>query len=68
MRPDKCSEFELTRIPFDPSDVTKPIQWLAKPHGEFFLPKGAPSSCERCDVEFNPLPDRPVSTPLFTNY
>src|SRR5262249_1544484 len=28
--------------PFDPNDISKPIQWLVKPHGEFFYQKGRP--------------------------
>src|SRR5215813_12813984 len=42
MRPDKCSQFEPIRTPFDPNDISKPIQWLVKPHGEFFYQKGRP--------------------------
>ena len=36
MRHDTCSEFEPIRTPYDPADISKPFQWLAKPHGEFF--------------------------------
>lgn len=43
MRPDKCSEYEPIRTPFDPADLSRPIQWLAKPHGEFFYRKGRPA-------------------------
>src|SRR5258708_35406856 len=43
MRPDKCSESEPIRTPFDPADISEPIQWLAKPHGEFFYRKGNPA-------------------------
>jgi hypothetical protein len=42
MRPDKCSEYEPIRTPFNPADISEPIRWLAKPHGEFFYRKGSP--------------------------
>lgn len=42
MRPDKCSEVDPVRTPFDPADISKPIEWLAQPFGEFFYQKGRP--------------------------
>ncbi|HJX84399.1 MAG TPA: hypothetical protein VJ723_08665, partial [Candidatus Angelobacter sp.] len=42
MRPDKCSEVEPIRTPFDPANIGKPIEWLAQPYGEFFYQKGRP--------------------------
>src|SRR4051812_45181046 len=40
--PDKCNEFEPIKFPFNRSDITEPIQWLSKPHGNFFYRKGSP--------------------------
>lgn len=42
IRPDKCSEFEPIRAPFDPADIREPVRWLAKPNGEFLYKKGKP--------------------------
>jgi creatinine amidohydrolase/Fe(II)-dependent formamide hydrolase-like protein len=42
MRPDRASEFEPIKTPFDPADIRSPVQWLAKPHGEFLYRKGRP--------------------------
>jgi hypothetical protein len=67
MRPDKCSEFEPIRTPFDPADISKPIQWLAKPHGEFFYRKGRPvyASGEMWNLTHSPTARFP--SPLFTS-
>src|SRR6266571_4107523 len=67
MRPDKCSEFEPIRTPFDPADISKPIQWLAKPHGAFFYRKGRPThvSGEMWNLTHSPTARFP--SPLFTN-
>jgi len=68
MRPDKCSEFEPIRTPFNPADISEPIRWLAKPHGEFFYQKGSPVhlSGEMWNLT------RPTSarfpSPVFSNY
>jgi hypothetical protein len=42
MRPDEASEFEPIKTPFDPADLSGPVQWLAKPQGEFLYQKGSP--------------------------
>src|SRR5579864_3417815 len=42
MRPDKCGEVEPIRTPFDPTDISGPVRWLAQPSGEFFYRKGRP--------------------------
>lgn len=42
MRPDKCSEYEPIRTPFDPADVSKPVRWLSGTGGEFLYQKGRP--------------------------
>jgi hypothetical protein len=68
MRPDKCSEYEPIRTPFDPADISRPIQWLAKTGGEFFYRKGRPVHV--CGEMWNLT--RPSTarfpSPLFTNY
>ena len=43
MRPDKWGKAEPIRAPFDPADISAPIQWLIEPHGEFFYRKGRPA-------------------------
>ncbi len=68
MRPDKCGEFEPIRTPFDPTDISEPIRWLAQPHGEFFYRKGRPihASGEMWNLTHSPTARFP--SPLFTNY
>src|SRR6267154_5995323 len=68
MRPDKCSEFEPIRTPFDPADITKPVQWLAKPHGEFFYRKGRPTHVSGAMWNLTHSPTSRFPSPLFTNY
>jgi hypothetical protein len=38
LRPE-ASEFEPIRTPFNPADLGGPVQWLAKPQGEFLYQK-----------------------------
>jgi hypothetical protein len=68
MRPDKCSEYEPIRTPFDLADIGGPIRWLAKPHGEFFYRKGRPAHVtgEMWNLTHSPTAGFP--SPLFTNY
>jgi hypothetical protein len=68
MRPDKASEFEPIKTPFDPADLSGPVQWLAKPHGEFLYRKGHPIhlSGEMWNRTLSPT-SRFASTP-FSNY
>jgi hypothetical protein len=68
MRPDKCSEVEPIRTPFDPADISKPVSWLAKPHGEFLYRKGRPThmSGEMWN-RIHPATAR-FPSPLFSNY
>jgi hypothetical protein len=68
MRPDKCGEFEPIRTPFNPTDITGPIRWLAKPHGEFFYRKGRP--LQLCGEMWNLThsPSARFPSPPFTNY
>ena len=68
MRPDKCGEFEPIRTPFDPADISMPIQWLAKPHGEFFYRKGRPAHVAGEMWNLTHSPDARFPSPLFTNY
>ncbi len=37
MRQDKCGEVDPIRTPFDPADISKPIEWLAPPGGRVLL-------------------------------
>jgi hypothetical protein len=68
MRPDKVSEFEPIRTPFNPADLSGPVQWLAKPQGEFFYRKGSPIhlSGEMWNRTLPPTSRFP--SPLFSNY
>jgi len=68
MQPDKCSEFEPIRTPFDPNDISKPIQWLAKSHGAFFYRKGRPTHVSGQMWNLTHSPTARFPSPLFTNY
>lgn len=43
MRPEKCSQFEPIRNPFNHSDIGEPIRWLSAPAGSFMYRKGRPT-------------------------
>lgn len=68
MRPDKWGKAEPIRAPFDPADISAPIQWLIEPHGEFFYRKGRPAhvSGEMWNRTHSSAARFP--SPLFTNY
>ena len=68
MRPDKCSEHEPIRTPFDPIDISGPIQWLAKPHGRFFYRKGRPAHVTGEMWNLTHSLTARFPSPLFTNY
>ena len=68
MRPDKCSEVEPIRTPFDPADISKPIEWLAQPFGEFFYQKGRPIHVSGQMWNLDRGPDSRFPSPLFANY
>jgi hypothetical protein len=68
MRPDKCGEFEPIRAPFDPADISKQVQWLAKPHGAFFYSKGRPTHVSGQMWNRTHSPTARFPSPLFTNY
>jgi hypothetical protein len=68
MRPDKCGEFEPIRTIFDPTDISKPVQWLAQPHGEFFYQKGRPIQIAGQMWNLTHSPGARFPSPLFTNY
>jgi hypothetical protein len=68
MCPDTCSEFEPIKTVFDRADISGPIRWLAKPHGEFLYKKGHPlhMSGEMWN-KTHPSTAR-FPSPLFSNY
>jgi len=67
MRPDKCSEVDPIRTPFDPVDLGKPIEWLVQPFGEFFYQKGRPIYASGQIWNLDRGPDSRFPSPLFTN-
>lgn len=68
MRPDKCSEVDPIRTLFDPSDISKPIEWLAQPFGEFFYQKGRPIYVSGQMWNLDRGPDSHFPAGPFTNY
>lgn len=68
MRPDKASEFEPIRSPFDPADLSGPVRWLAKPFGEFLYRKGRPVYLEGAMWNRTMPPTSRFPSPLFSNY
>jgi hypothetical protein len=67
MQPDKCGEVEPIRTLFDPADISKPIEWLAQPFGEFFYQKGRPIQVSGQMWNLDRGPDSRFPSPLFTN-
>lgn len=68
MRPDKCSEVEPIRTPFDLADISQPIRWLANPNGEFFYQKGRPIHASGAMWNLTRPTTARFPSPLFTNY
>src|SRR5262249_45264381 len=68
MRPDKCSEFEPIRTPFDPTDIAKPIHWLAQPGGTLIYRKGKPVQVSGVMWNLTRSPDARFPSPAFNNY
>ena len=68
MRPDKASEFEPIKTPFDPADLRSPVQWLAKPQGEFLYRQGRPIHLSGEMWNRSLPPTSPFASPLFSNY
>lgn len=68
MRPDKCSESEPIRTPFDPADIREPIRWLIRPHGEFLYRKGSPTCVSGVMWNLTHPATARFPSPLFTNY
>jgi hypothetical protein len=68
MRPEKCGEVDPIRTPFDPADISKPVEWLAQPFGEFFYQKGRPIQVSGQMWNRDLGPDSRFPSPLFTNY
>ena len=67
MRPDKCSEVDPIKTPFDRTDLSKPIEWLVQPFGEFFYQKGRPIHMSGQMWNLERGPDSRFPSPLFTN-
>jgi hypothetical protein len=68
MRPDKCSEVEPIRTPFDPENISKPIRWLAQPHGTFMYRKGRPVHVSGVMWNLTHPSTARFPSPAFTNY
>jgi hypothetical protein len=68
MRPDKCSEFEPIRTPFDATDISGPVRWLAKTGGEFLYRKGSPVQLTGEIWNLTRPSTARFPPPLFTNY
>ena len=68
MRPDKCSEYEPIRRPFDASDISKPIEWLASTGGVFLYRKGKPIQVSGVMWNLSRSPTARFPTPPFSNY
>lgn len=68
MRPDKYSEFEPIRTPFDPAGMAEPIRQLAKTHGGFLYRKGRPVHVSGQMWNRTHPPNAPFPSPLFSNY
>src|SRR5437763_6703667 len=68
MRPDKCSESEPIKTPFDPADISEPVRWLAKPGGEFLYQKGRPIQVSGGMRNYTRPSAARFPSPPFTNY
>jgi hypothetical protein len=68
MRPDKASEFEPIKTSFDPADINDPVQWLAKPQGEFLYRQGSPIHLSGEMWNRTLPPTSRFASPLFSNY
>jgi hypothetical protein len=68
MRPDKASEFEPIKTPFDSADLKSPVQWLAKPQGAFFYRQGRPIHLSGEMWNRSLPPTSRFASPLFSNY
>lgn len=66
--PDKCGEFEPIKKPFDPANVSEPVRWLAKPHGEFLYQKGRPKYLSGAMWNLTRSPNARFPAGPFTNY
>ena len=68
MRPDKVGEFEPIKTPFDPADLSRPAQWLAKPQGNLFYRQGRPIHLSG-EIWNRTLPSTSrFASPPFSNY
>jgi hypothetical protein len=68
MRPDKASEFEPIKTPFDPANLSDPVRWLAKPQGELLYRQGSPIHLSGEMWNRTLPPTSRFESPLFSNY
>lgn len=68
MCPDKGSEFEPIKTPFDPTDISDPVRWLTKPQGEFFYRQGSPIHLSGQMWNLTLPTTSRFPSPLFSNY
>ncbi|MES2394025.1 MAG: hypothetical protein V4555_20495 [Acidobacteriota bacterium] len=68
MRPDRASEFEPIKAPFDPTDLSDAIRWLTKPQGEFLYRQGKPLHLSGQMWNRILPPSSPFPSPTFSNY
>jgi len=68
VRPDKASELEPIKTPFDAADLTVPVQWLAKPHGQFLYRQGHPIHLAGEMWNRTLAPTSRFASPIFSNY
>jgi hypothetical protein len=68
MCPDKASETEPIKAPFDPADLSGPVQWLAKPLGQFLYRQGNPIQLAGEMWNRTLPPASRFSSPPFSNY
>jgi hypothetical protein len=68
LRPDKWSEFEPIKTPFNIGEMIEPVKTLAKPHGSFSYRKGRPTVVTGTMWNLTHSPDARFPSPVFTNY
>lgn len=68
MRPNKASEFEPIKTSFDPADISKPVQWLAKPQADFLYRQGRPIHLSGEMWNGTLPPTSRFASRLFSNY
>ena len=68
MCPDKASEFEPIKTPFDPADISGPVHWLSKPQGDVLYRKGSPIHLSGAMRNGTLPPTSRFASPIFSNY